>query len=152
MSDSVTDIYICILQTGLNLLSLKTEIERSGNDSLISIRPKTEVSFLSEWVNLFRFLSPFSRLSSGIWNSVFGFGQFDTLQVELERVRDENQQLRIMVEQITKKYSDLHGQLIMAMEESARQKVNFFLIASTSTKRKRKVEKFENKNHFFNKW
>ena len=55
-----------------------------------------------------------------------GFGQLDTLQVELKRVREENRQLRSMLEQITKNYSDLHGQLILAMGEAARQKVNFF--------------------------
>ncbi|KAJ9696827.1 hypothetical protein PVL29_008837 [Vitis rotundifolia] len=76
------------VNTGLNLLSLNTGIQRSGNDNL-NIQPKTE---------------------------------FDTLQVELERVRDENRKLRIMLEQITKNYSDLQGQLLMAMGEAARLK------------------------------
>nr|WGV38200.1 WRKY [Loropetalum chinense var. rubrum] len=47
--------------------------------------------------------------------------QLSTLQVELERLNEENRRLRSMLEQITKKHSDLQGQLLMAMQQQTHE-------------------------------
>ncbi|KAK9282432.1 hypothetical protein L1049_005349 [Liquidambar formosana] len=47
--------------------------------------------------------------------------QLSELQVELERLHDENRNLRSMLGQITRKHSDLQGQLLMAMQRRGRE-------------------------------
>lgn len=44
-----------------------------------------------------------------------------SLQVELDRMKDENRNLRSMLDQITKNYSALQSQLISAMQQQARE-------------------------------
>lgn len=39
------------------------------------------------------------------------------LQVEIDRLNDENQKLRSMLDQITKHYGVLHNQLISAIQQ-----------------------------------
>ncbi|KAK0580359.1 hypothetical protein LWI29_001004 [Acer saccharum] len=41
------------------------------------------------------------------------------LKVELEKLHEENRKLRSMLDQITRSYSELHGQLILAMQKQA---------------------------------
>ncbi|XP_042475788.1 probable WRKY transcription factor 31 isoform X2 [Macadamia integrifolia] len=70
------------VNTGLNLLTLNSEIEpSSGNMEGKSI------------------------------------SKMNILQVELERLKDENQKLRSMLDQITKNYSTLQTQLLLAMHK-----------------------------------
>ncbi|KAB1224094.1 putative WRKY transcription factor 47 [Morella rubra] len=45
-----------------------------------------------------------------------------TLKGELDRLHEENRKLRSMLDQITKSYSELQGQLLMAMQKQAQEK------------------------------
>ncbi|KAF8387597.1 hypothetical protein HHK36_026250 [Tetracentron sinense] len=47
--------------------------------------------------------------------------QLRTIQVELERLNHENRRLRSMLDQITKNYSILQNQLLLAMQQQARE-------------------------------
>jgi predicted PurR-regulated permease PerM len=61
--------------------------------------------------------------------------QIITLRGELDRLHEENQNLRGMLNQITKNYSELQGQLLMAMQKQAQDyhqgQVNIVLIMIT---------------------
>jgi hypothetical protein len=71
--------------------------------------------------------------------------QLITLREELSRLHQDNRKLRSMLDQITKNYSELQGQLLMGMQKQAQQnrqeQVNiyvfsflFFLISRRSHK------------------
>lgn len=47
--------------------------------------------------------------------------QLITLRGELDRLHQDNRKLRSMLDQITKNYSELQGQLLMAMQKQAQQ-------------------------------
>ena len=47
--------------------------------------------------------------------------QLIRLRGELDRLHDENGKLRGMLDQITKSYSELQGQLLMAMQKQAQE-------------------------------
>lgn len=75
--------------------------------------------------------------------------QLITLREELDRLHQDNRKLRSMLDQITKNYSELQGQLLMAMQKQAQQnrqeQVNmvpfsfFFLIISRSHKLEHRI-------------
>lgn len=43
----------------------------------------------------------------------------NALKIELERLNEENRRLRNMLDQITKNYNELQGQLFMAVQKQA---------------------------------
>jgi hypothetical protein len=47
--------------------------------------------------------------------------QLITLREELSRLHQDNRKLRSMLDQVTKNYSELHGQLLMGMQKQAHQ-------------------------------
>ena len=47
--------------------------------------------------------------------------QLITLREELSRLHQDNRKLRSMLDQITKNYSELQGQLLMGMQKQAQQ-------------------------------
>lgn len=64
------------------------------------------------------------------WEFVF---QLSKLREDLERLYEENRRLRSMLDQITKGYSELQSQLLLAMQKQAHgcpgKQVIFFLFS-----------------------
>jgi hypothetical protein len=67
---------------------------------------------------IFSILVWFYELVKTGGNMVF---QLITLREELDRLHQDNRKLRSMLDQITKNYSELQGQLLMAMQKQAQQ-------------------------------
>lgn len=65
---------------------------------------------------LFKFL--FDLIWELKWKTGFFF-QMNALKIELERLNEENRRLRNMLDQITKNYNELQGQLFMAVQKQA---------------------------------
>ncbi|KAH1130262.1 hypothetical protein J1N35_001640 [Gossypium stocksii] len=98
---------------GLNILSSSPGVSRATNEE----KPKAQVS-------LFVYMEMFSGL---IFLLIFEFKlvkktwdfQESALKMELEKLNEENRRLRSMLDQITKNYNELQGQLLMALQKQA---------------------------------
>ncbi|KAF2304821.1 hypothetical protein GH714_038071 [Hevea brasiliensis] len=114
---------------------MKGESSSAIVDSVVNV---SDIYLLKIWLNLFYFVSTGLNLltsSSGVSEKENGNklpnNELKKLQAELDRLHDENKNLRSILDQISKSYKELQAQLLMAMQKQAKgnrgEQVNFGL-------------------------
>ncbi|GLU07158.1 hypothetical protein SLE2022_241250 [Rubroshorea leprosula] len=100
-------------------LDLFSNINQSNDQESDSRSPPLFDSSINTGLNLLNSSSGNSRTE----NDVKGKMELSNVQEELARLHEENQKLKSMLDQITKNYSDLHGQFL-AMQRQAQKDAN----------------------------